>query len=176
MNDDELMKAVKEQQKEYLKKRDKIFVMMFLGISIILTGTLFDDIPPLEKFLSVIGFCICILSIIKYMWFLNGGSQKKATGQAEKSFHRLESRILCMIFVLVPEFLLVSLMVILCSCGYSMEKAFIVSVNFIGAYFAPVIAIYGKRVPDKPKIYFFLIALGFIMFIIAMSMLFLGRS
>lgn len=54
MNDDELMKAVKEQQKEYLKKRDKIFVMMFLGISIILTGTLFDDIPPLEKFLS---FC-----------------------------------------------------------------------------------------------------------------------
>lgn len=54
MNDDELMKAVKEQQKEYLKKRDKIFVMMFLGISIIITGTSFDDIPPLEKFLS---FC-----------------------------------------------------------------------------------------------------------------------
>ena len=101
MNDDELMKAVKEQQKEYLKKRDKIFAMMFLGISIILTGTSFDDIPPLEKFLSVIGFGICILSIIKYMWFLNGGSQKKATGQAEKSFHRLGSRILCIIFVLV---------------------------------------------------------------------------
>ena len=175
MNDDELMKAVKEQQKEYLKKRDKIFVIMFLGISIIITGTSFDDIPPLEKFLSVIGFGICILSIIKYMCFLNGGSQK-ATRQAEKSFHRLGSRIFCMIFVLVPEFLLVSLMVILCSCGYSMEKAFIVSVNFIGAYFAPVIAIYGKRVPDNPKIYFFLIALGFIMFIIAVSMLLLGRS